>query len=274
MPNPDEGADTLTATADATDADAKAVQAQTEATNDGAGGEGAEQPKKVFGKFTSIEEAEKGYKELERSLTEVAQGRADAKREVESLRAQADLKSLLTEIVKVKQESAKTPVDFDAFARATGEKFLSDPAAGVKEMLAAVSTWNKQDRDSVAAEVKELKALLLKQQEMVEDRVERVDPFYEKNKAMIDRLTSDGMKLSKAKSFVREMVAAAGDEGRDAPPPKITSARVKSEPPAVQYFDTADERAAYVAKFGEDVTKKMEDEFAENYRREQAKARK
>lgn len=260
MANQDVGEDTLVADADA-GAQQDGEEAQT-GTDNGEGGDDAAQPKLVFGKYKSVEEAEKGYKELEHKLHGQGREMSDLKREFETLKQQAELKSLLSEIVKVKEEK-KTPVDFESFAGQVGQEFLDNPKQGIAKILGAVNTWQAQDRDTLLSEIKSLRSEISSLQSGVEERVERADPFYEQNKATIDRLVKGGMNLKGAKEFVREMLSETGADQRQTPPPQTRG--VRSAVPAGKvesYWASPDERAQFVMEHGEEVAKAMESDYA------------
>lgn len=273
MPNQDQGADTPPVATDA-GAEGATEQAQTEQSGEAAGVAASEQ-KLVFGKYTSMEEAEKAWKESERTLHAKAQEAADARREMESLRGQADLKSLLGEIVKAKQAESKPAVNFDAFIEETSSTLLEDPKTALRKLTSALSSWQKQDHDDLAAKIVGLETIIRDQQKSVEDRVEKADPFYEKHRATLDELTSGGMNMKAAKTFVRKAVEAAGEDTRDAAPPSLAARR--TQPPdeaTVKYFDTPDERVDAVRRFGEEVVKQMESEWVQKIRAEAVKGRK
>lgn len=275
MANPDTGEDTLDTAAEDQDSDAGDTQAQ--AGTDGADADNGEQSKLIFGKYKSMEEAEKGYVESERKLHEQASSLAEIKRDMESLKTQADLKTAIlgiTEIVKSRGEEKKPAVDFDAFTKSVGDKLAENPTEGVRMMATAFNTWTAQDREATVSEIKSLKEMISQMQTQVEDRVERADPFYEKNKTMIDRLVKDGMNLGRAKAFVREMAEAAGEDTRTAPPPKAGTNRVAGEPAKLSYWENQEERASFVRDYGEDIAKKMEEDFSKRVKANEQKARK
>lgn len=272
MANPDAGEDTPGDQVDITpDAEARTDQ-------DGAGEQATDdQSKLIFGKYKTIEEAEKGYKESERKFSEQAQSVSELKREMESLKSQAELKSVLstvTELVKSREAEKKPAIDFETFATTVGQELADNPREGVRKIMSAISSWQAQEGDKVANEIRALKEMFSSMQSRVEERVERADPFYEKNRELIDRLTDGGMKLDKAKSFVREMAEKAGDETRTAPPPNRSANRTPPEPTKESYWESPEERAQYVAEYGEEITKKVETDFARRLKAEQEKARK
>jgi hypothetical protein len=57
------------------------------------------------------------------------------------LRGQADLKSILGEIVKAKQAEAKPAVNFDAFIEETSSKLLENPKEAIRSLTSALSSW-------------------------------------------------------------------------------------------------------------------------------------
>lgn len=199
----------------------------------------------IFGKYKTIEEAEKAHKESERRMHEAAQEAARVKDRIREL----EERSQLTEVVKSLAESQKPKqpvIDWKEVQEKIKEKFREDPGAGVEEVFAVTNSWITQEVRQAEQKTKLLESELNE----LKEAVEKSDVFYQQNQELVDGLVKDGMSLKKAKTWAKKMVQSQKAEMPEGqiPPASMAGSRVVQRS-VTEPLIAKDERARMVAEY-------------------------
>lgn len=200
-----------------------------------------------FGKYNSREEAEKAWQERESLMGRHADELGRLRQETETLRAQAEIKDALATLINSQKREDAEPIPFEKFEETLAEAARTDPGDGLKKALRATHSWladaekkTKTYADEKLSSVQEeLKAMRL--------MVEKLDPDYQANKDIIEKLVSDGMPIGKAKEWAKRMKVAAEPSQTMTPPGSISGQRVIPKEPAKgnPYLLTAEDREVF-----------------------------
>lgn len=199
--------------------------------------------KLIAGKFKTVEETEKAYKEAERAITEKGNALAALQRQVEDLSQKAQLNEVLNRLAenaKPKEEPPK-PRDLDSFAEEVGNDFATDAKTATRKMLNVMGSWSSQDRTTLERKLDALSTQLQSVLGKVAETEEKADPVYQKFKPLIDEMVQGGMNIKAAKLFVSKF--NKDDESQtQSPPNHVSTGRVTPQGNVESYL-TANEKA-------------------------------
>lgn len=200
--------------------------------------------KLFFGKYKSIEDAERSFKELEKTLGHQANEIGEYRQKI----ADVQEKNLLAEtLARLNQPKEKAPIDYEAFSEELAAEISENPSKAIKKLLGVSAGWSREAESSVKSEVeKRLKAIeetYSKKVSELEEVTEKLQPDYLENKSVIELFTSKGMSIKQAKQLAKQVKQELGvkDEGIK-PPTTITSNRSSSAGTIDKYL-TDDDRA-------------------------------
>ena len=196
---------------------------------EGGGEAGGGEPKLFFGKFKSEEEAEKAYKEAEKKISQQGQTLAERDTRMRDLEETANLAKTIELLAQRKPDDGKaTNDDYDKYIAQLAEEATTDPAGATKKIVALMGKWtaDAEQRSTKHAETRlsTLETRMASLLDQVQQSVERLDPAYQKDKAVIDSLVAKGMSLKAAREWVADL------EGRDDAP--LQRPRPPAGPPA------------------------------------------
>ena len=151
----------------------------------------------ILGKYKTMEEAEKGYKEVEKMATQKAQEAADARRQLAEVSEKAQLNQGIASLIE-QLKPKEQPPDYKGFVTNLAETARNDPGKAMEDFSLYVnSVANDVERKAIGAAEKKFSELQAEIQSL-RDNVEK-DTFYQENQETIESLRKDGMSLAKAK---------------------------------------------------------------------------
>ena len=200
--------------------------------------------KLIFGKYKTIEEAEKGEAEKDKLYGRQAQELGALRAEIEALRQRSEMKEVLAALVNNSKPKEDTPaMDMDAFTQKLGDRWLDDPKSVSKELLGVTSHWVNQTEKKTLSEVEALRQELRQMREQTAEAMERMSPEYQQHKDVIDKMVAKGIPLSTAKELIKELAQLTPTEPptqRITPPASITANRASvsgTQTPSAALFD-------------------------------------
>jgi hypothetical protein len=210
--------------------------------------------KLIFGKYKTPEEAERGFKELERELGKKASELGDLRHRTQSLEEKSRLADVLERLGQPKEE-AKKSIDFDAFFKEVESEITDNPVQAQRKMAAMYAGWMKETETSLKSEyekrISTIESGLKQKLDMLEEETEKLKPDYMDNQDLIEMFTSKGMKLKDAKELAKQTKTKLGiKDERINPPSSISSTRSSSASATVERYLSDDDRAVYKANMG------------------------
>jgi len=178
----------------------------------------AQADKLLFGKWKTMEEAEKGIAEERQLSGHQGNELGQLRQQVEELTRRAELKDVITKLAEAKGQPPPEddgPMDFDAFAEGLSEKWGTEPKEVIRQLTGVYNQWITRSEGKASREIAELKNMISTMKKELVENIERKDSFYEENKTAIDEAVALGMNLPNAKTFVKKMKA------RESAPEKV-----------------------------------------------------
>ena len=207
----------------------------------------------ILGKYESMETATVGHAELEKKFGDQSRELGEMRRQMETLQTQAQLAARLDQIA-ANTAPKEEPPDFDAWISREAERHGWDDEEKERLRFTAQmqSAWvtqesdrlraeNKQARDAVTAELKELR-----------DAQVKLSPEYQANKDLIERFTAKGMAPKDAIEMAAELRANAAPTvpPRDTPPAGAGGGRATVHGSESAVYLTPEDRAQMKADEG------------------------
>lgn len=251
------------------------VDEASENTEAGVGAEEAivsseDKPQLIFNKFKSIEDAGKGYLEAQRKISSQGEELRTIKQSLKDLEEKTNIVDAIKQISQTSQsKQGPSENDYDKFVDGLGEEFIQSPKEALKKLLGVNNNWlGEVERTSKSYSDAKI-AVLEKRLADYESKLEQVDPGYQKDKDMIDRLVKGGMSIKAAKEFLKDV------SSEDSPitiqrsrPPITPSGGVKGGQPVKSYL-SAKERAEWKKEgLTDDMINDVEEEYKANLERE------
>lgn len=202
----------------------------------------------ILGKFKTVEDIAKSYSEVEKEKGRLADELGQLRSKVELLSRQSKLEdaiSTLAENSKVNKE--EPPIDFDAWADKLAQEH-NLPKEAIKEIASMPANWVKQSDNKHRAEFEELKKFFEDKIARLAENQERLDPDYQQNRELIDKMVAKGISMSVAKSIVKDLVGSSDNSStpvstRTEPPVTVTPTRTTTrviEPDSKLLFSDKD----------------------------------
>jgi hypothetical protein len=209
--------------------------------------------KLIFGKYKSPEEAERGFKELERELGKKASEIGELRKRTSEIEEKSRLSEVLERLAQPKEE--RKVMDFDTFFKEVESDITDNPVQAQRKMAAMYNGWIKETENGLKSEYEKRIAALeggMKQKlEALEEEVEKAKPDYVADQELIETFTSKGMKLKEAKELARQVKTKLGiKDERINPPTSLASNRSSSASATVERYLSDDDRATYKATLG------------------------
>ena len=221
--------------------------------------------KLIFDKYKTLDEAAKGYKELEKKFTEVS---TEKSRLAEMAQMNDALKALAGAVSKVNEKSEeKPPVDFEPYLESLASKWTEDPKAGLKEISGMVNSWIADEGVKSKKYADEKLTGLTNEINSLKENIIKSSSDYSENKDDVEALIKEGLSLSKALGVVKSLKSKYVPE-RITPPGIIggVNASAGTKAKGNEYFSSPDERQTFIDRFGEDIVKDMEAEHKRKVR--------
>lgn len=248
----EEREDTLLAEA----ADSDTLTGDEAQTDDGA----VETPSLIFGKYKSMEEAEKALKGLEQKFHATAAENA-------TLREKAEMKQVLDKITELSESKSKgADESIEAYNRAVAEiaeDFRENPEEGVKKLTQLNNAWLSDMENKLSQATEAKYSELAKRFEEIQERIGDMNPDYIEHKAMVDQLVADGMPKAKAIEWAKKL-----DKGSSRVLPTSMNGTVKRGGEKKDVYLTKEDRARM--KIQDGLTDEQLDAIEEEYQMRRA----
>ena len=226
--------------------------------------EGQVESSLIFGKYKTIEEAEKGYKAAERLISRQGQTLSERETKLKDLEDKANLTRAIESLAaKSKQETQPTNEDYDKFISQLGEEFQSNPAEATKKLVGMTGSWLSDVERKTTKYSDDKVSVLEGRLANIQSMLEKLDPAYVKDKELIDELVDGGMSQAAAKKFVAKLDSPDAPVQRSRPPLSPTGNRQGSAP--VQYFTAKDRAEAKAEGLSDEDIANLEAEYKTNY---------
>jgi len=227
----------------------------------------------IFGKYKTMDDASKSFKELEREfhersqkLSEMERSMAESRKEAELYKGQSDIKELLAEVIRAKSEKAEPAMDWSKLVEGLETKRREDPGASVKDELSLMSGWVQNAEKKALSALSGVEAKLRAEYDNrlaeFESKSIKASEEYKENKAAVDMLCAKGIRLSDAVEMAKSLNTAFSTQ-RIMPPTMPTGAanEAGSGKRASGYWSTPAERQLIVDAEGEEIAKAMESDY-------------
>lgn len=242
------------------------------AISEDAGSEGTEvvegevQPL-IFGKFKDISEAEKSYREAEKKISQQGQELSAREARLRDLEEKSNLAKLIETVAAARKQESNPGVDFEKFVATIGEEMQQNPTEAVKKLMNANGAWLNESESRVKKHSDDKVSSLEQKLALVLDKLEKMDPTYQKDKDIIEELVEGGMSLDKAKAFVSKLDKPDAPVQRARPP--MTPSGGAKPAGGMPVFLTAKDKAECKAEgMTEKEIQELESEYRTNYLRE------
>lgn len=216
--------------------------------------------KLFFGKYETIEEAEKAHKEEQQLRGRQANELGELRKQVAELSEKTQLKEVLNNLVesnKAKNEPAK---DWATFEEEMAELNRSDPGEYAKKSMKIQSAWLAEEAKKLKAEHAREIAEIQKANTELSEKYERLEPDYLENKAVVDKLVESGLSLKVAKKQAKDIAAMfMGD--RTPPSGTLTATRKTASAPVNEYWKPGEREYLKSQGTTDDELKEMESDW-------------
>ena len=217
----------------------------------------------IFDKYKDMDEAKKGWEEEQALFGKQAAELGDLRKQVESLKSQADQAGAIKELVETlkPKEEPKSP-EWGAIVQQFVDKgWDEEDAKRQVDALQISAAWQQQGEESVKSsvlsEVEQLKSELETERQA---RVMLTDD-YRDNKDLVDQFVAKGMHINDAipmaKQIAEQLPAKAPERG--AIPPSLNGGRVSEERKAPEAILSDQDKVQIAANMGASVQELEED---------------
>ena len=204
-----------------------------------------------FGKYKTLEEAEKAHGELERKLGQQGNEVGELRRRAEQAEQQAQLAAALEKLADASSKKDEPEKDFQAWVQEVAEE--EGVSVGLINKLAALNNdWAGQLEGKTKQDIEALRKEVLDTREQLEKARVTLTPDYQRHKDTVDALVADGMSIPKALEWAKKVAAAAAPGQPDAmdPPPNVSASRTSGRVEKPKPYLSSEDRANMKAQFG------------------------
>jgi hypothetical protein len=228
----------------------------------------------IFGKYKDLDEASKGFTELNQRFGKQSQELGELRKTVETLQSQAQLAERLDRIAEHTKPKEEPPQDFDSFVDGLAEKKGWDETTTdlFREQLRASGMWTSDIQKQTEERLTKLDRAVSEKIARLEAEQLKLTPDYQAHADLIEQFVEGGMQRNAAIAMAKTLAPklAPTQPDRMQPPASISASRTGPDTKTASYL-TDEEKAQWKA---EGFTDEQIAQAEENHRRNLAEAQK